>query len=100
MSDMEITPEEAPEEANALDQLHRVITVLEACAGLAVTVWFLWDMTKDDPLGIPAQLRRWWEAKARERLRRRRERYEIANFGLELLLYLEREVNKWRTTAP
>jgi hypothetical protein len=82
-----------------LDKVHKAVMIVNIVVGLGVTLWFLWDMEKDNPLGWPAQLRRWWEHRAWQARLARREYMDLANFGLDLGLYLEREVERWKSTS-
>ena len=80
----------------SLERVEKILQIIGAIAGLGVIAWQLWDINKDDPLGWPAQLsRRWSNAKLR-RARARRERLDCLNWGVELALFLDREVASWR----
>lgn len=82
-------------DVEAYERAEHIAQIISLLAGVAVTVYVLLDMTRSDPLGPQAQLARWWEDYQRRRRRQREEYLDVANFGLELSLYLERWVNRW-----
>ena len=84
------------EEETGLDKAQKIVLIVETLVGVAVTLWWLWDMQKDDPLGLPAQITRWWDARKRDMLRRRREARELAEWAIDLDLFLLREIERWK----
>lgn len=91
--------DDTAEEASGLDRTKKLVDIFTGLACAAVLVWQLYDLTKDDPLGPAGQVRWWWSQRQREQERRRRERLEVVGWALDLVLYLEREVDRWASKS-
>lgn len=89
-------PPDEEDQAPDADTFRKVMLALDLLIGVTFVLWQVWEFKKDDPLAFPARVKRRLELRRAERLRRKRERYEVAELGLDLYLYLEREVEKWR----
>lgn len=84
---------------DGLDKARQIALLIETLAGIALTAWFVWDASKDDPLGLPAQVSRWWEERRARAARRRRERIELAELAIDIDLFLVREIERWKHHA-
>jgi hypothetical protein len=85
-------------EDEAAEKLYRTLRLVEVGVGVAVSLWLVWQMDKDNPLGLVAQLRTRWEAARRTARLRRAVALEQACWALDLGMYLEREVSRWATS--
>lgn len=79
-----------------LAKMEKIASILSVAASVAITLWWVWDMESDDPLGLPAQVRRWWAARRVVAARRRREALEIAELAIDIDLFLLREIERWK----
>ena len=85
---------------DSLDRARKVVELVSTLVGVGLSVWLLYDMTKDNPLGPSAQVRWWWERRRQRSAHKRAELREVGLFALDLALYLDREVTAWKSTYP
>ena len=79
-----------PPDDDELAKVQRIVYIVYLAAAIVGTVWYMYELEKEDPLGWPASVRSWWEQRQRERLRRHRERIDAGNLVIETALFLER----------
>ncbi len=88
------------EEPEKDDALVRWLKVADLAIGVALTAYVLWEMADhDDPLGWPARAKRWAATRRLRALAARRTLIELASWGIDLELFLEREVRRWGSEA-
>lgn len=75
---------------SSLEKAQRAVYIAYLVLGMAVTVWYMYELEKDDPFGWPAQLRHWWEERQRRAALKRRELVDAGNLVVEAAIFLEK----------